>query len=271
MTRMIDGRAGVSKLLASLLAVLVLGAAAPAKAEDGGGPLAGDWQATLTLYGWLVSLEGAAVTNGFEADIDVGAKTVLENLDGALMSEFRVYKGNLGVFVNGVYGRNTLDANGEVNGVALSAAADIRLTFLDFGASWRFDPIPIGPGTSSVALEPFIGGRYTNIDLRLKLNTLSLRERYEFTDPLLGLRTTWELGDSWRVVSISDIGGFGVGSDLAWSLVLVGGYDFGLLGEDDATAFLGYRALGQDFSEDGGATEWDVITHGPMLGLALRF
>ena len=69
-----------------------------------------------------------------------------------------------------------------------------------------------------------------------------------------------------------DIGGFGVGSDFTWSATIVIGYDF-LLFEHPALVYLGYRAIGQDFTEGSGSDRftWDVIQHGPILGFSLLF
>jgi hypothetical protein len=69
-----------------------------------------------------------------------------------------------------------------------------------------------------------------------------------------------------------DVGGFGVGSDFAWSALGLFGWRFALLGQD-AAALWGYRALGQDYSTGSGRQrfEWDVIMHGPAIGLTVRF
>ena len=69
-----------------------------------------------------------------------------------------------------------------------------------------------------------------------------------------------------------DIGGFGAGSDFAWSALGLVGYRFEMLGLD-SSALVGYRALGQDFDTGSGANKfkWDVTMHGPIIGLVTRF
>jgi hypothetical protein len=50
------------------------------------------------------------------------------------------------------------------------------------------------------------------------------------------------------------------------------GYRFQMLGLG-ATAHAGYRALLQNFEDRSGEDifRWDVIMHGPILGLSIRF
>jgi len=94
-----------------------------------------------------------------------------------------------------------------------------------------------------------------------------------WVDPIIGLRTTWDLSDRVSTMVSGDISGFGVGSDFAWNVMGVAGYRFGLFAERDATVFAGYRALGQDYSKGSGAnrTSWDMILHGPVVGMAVEF
>lgn len=51
------------------------------------------------------------------------------------------------------------------------------------------------------------------------------------------------------------------------------GYWFDLLGEKDAKLFGGYRALSWDYEEGRGRDkfEWNVVMHGPILGLGITF
>ncbi|MFM7135013.1 MAG: hypothetical protein ACKO0W_11925 [Planctomycetota bacterium] len=96
----------------------------------------------------------------------------------------------------------------------------------------------------------------------------SLDRDTDWFEPFVGARMAVALHEGWTVSLRGDVGGFGVdGSSFAWQTVAALGYEksfsggsFGLLG--------GYRALGQDYSQ--GGFEWDVVTHGPILGFTLR-
>jgi hypothetical protein len=60
-------------------------------------------------------------------------------------------------------------------------------------------------------------------------------------------------------------GGFGAASDFAWDLMGGVGYQF----NNTFSTVLGYRALGVDYENDG--FKYDVIQHGPIAGLVIRF
>lgn len=62
-----------------------------------------------------------------------------------------------------------------------------------------------------------------------------------------------------------DVGGFGVGSDLTWQAFAGIGYGF----NPRWSVTAGYRALGVDFQRSW--FELDVIMHGPVVGVGLRF
>ena len=84
-------------------------------------------------------------------------------------------------------------------------------------------------------IEPFVGGRV--------LPTLSKRVT-------IGVR--------------GDVGGFGVGSDLIWSLV--GSIQYHV--SRQVALGGGYRALDIDYAQGSGGL--DVLMHGPLLGAAFR-
>ena len=69
-----------------------------------------------------------------------------------------------------------------------------------------------------------------------------------------------------------DVGGFGVGSDLAWSAMGLLGYKWQGAGLEWAV-LAGYKALYQDYTTGSGTRRfvWDVTMHGPVLGLSIRF
>ncbi len=230
-----------------------------------------DWEVAATPYLWMLSLNGDAVIRGNPVNVDVGFDTILDNFSGGGMLDVRVHKGSLGVFLNGVYGRTTATSNLLFGGNPVQANMDVRMSFVDFGVSYRLEPVQIGMAVA--VLEPYLGGRYTNIDANLKLNGLSFKSQFEFVDPIVGFGTTWTIGEQWRAVTLADVGGFGTGSDFSWNVLATFAYDFNLRADNDASVHLGYRALGQDFSEGGGASRkaWDVVTHGPIIGLTVRF
>lgn len=247
-------------------------AAAPASAQMVNGEK--EWSVSFAAYGWLLSLDGSATVGGNTADVDVPFKTIIENLDGGVMAQLDVRYARFGAFVNGVYGRVTADERVPFGASGFEAAVDTRITFIDFGVSYAFDPVSLGTsGSSSVSLAPYVGGRYTDVDLKVDLGGLRSETDIGFTDPILGVRSEWDFGPQWSAALRGDIGGFGIGSDFSWHMLVVAGYRFGLFANEDARAFFGYRVLGQDYSSGSGDARkgWDVITHGPILGLQVTY
>lgn len=87
----------------------------------------------------------------------------------------------------------------------------------------------------------------------------------DWLDPIVGVRARYELDEKWYLAGKSDIGGFGVGSDLAWTVQATVGYQF----SERISTELGYRYMDTDFSE--GEFVYDVAEHGLYLGLNLTF
>ena len=92
-------------------------------------------------------------------------------------------------------------------------------------------------------------------------------------EPLVGVRTRWDLSERWTINLTRDIGGVTFGPDFAWDALGLIGYRFNLFGENNASEFVGYRALSQDYTDCSGDDkfEWDVTLYGPVLGLVITF
>jgi hypothetical protein len=69
-----------------------------------------------------------------------------------------------------------------------------------------------------------------------------------------------------------DVGGFGVGSDFAWSVTGLFGYKW-QAGTVEWAILAGYKALSQDYTSGSGPQRfrWDTTMHGPVLGFSVRF
>lgn len=86
-----------------------------------------------------------------------------------------------------------------------------------------------------------------------------------WVDPILGVRAQWNLNDQWFLAGKSDIGGFGVGSDLTWTVQGTVGYRF----TENVSAELGYRYMDTDYQD--GAFVYDIVESGVYTGLNIRF
>ena len=69
------------------------------------------------------------------------------------------------------------------------------------------------------------------------------------------------------------MGGFDVGSQISWNLTGAYSWDFAVRGGVTYSGMLGYRALSVDYSKGSGLStyEYDVLQHGPIMGLTAKF
>src|SRR5690606_28151081 len=93
----------------------------------------------------------------------------------------------------------------------------------------------------------------------------SHREDFNWFDPLIGARALVALSERISVLGQADIGGFGVGSDLTWSVLGTVNYTF----NDHWSASVGYKHMSVDYDHDDRV--FDIDLSGPVLGVTYRF
>jgi hypothetical protein len=109
----------------------------------------------------------------------------------------------------------------------------LKMLIMSFGVGYRLGPYPLGSQengrTPSVIVEPSFGGRWSDMDVKLDVTldkTWSGESDVGWVDPIIGVMTAWDLYPRWNLMLSGDVGGFGVGTDLAWSATLLAGYRF---------------------------------------------
>ena len=90
---------------------------------------------------------------------------------------------------------------------------------------------------------------------------------------MIGARVRYAVAPGHELFLRGDIGGFGVGSDFSWQAIGAYGFEFGayrhhLLGRDRLSG-----ALSVDYVQGEGRQryEFDMVQHGPILGISARF
>ncbi len=281
--------------LLAILAPLALFIGSPADAQEPAAPAGGSslldqtkaapWQLSVAPYVWATALNGDVGVGKTSAKVDATFSDILDNLNGALMVSLELRKGRFGLLSDSVFaqledsgasqgGRVKIDA--QMNQFIQNLAGTFRLgtwQLADFGAT----------GPLSLTLDPYAGIRYTYLDTeldgKLDLPDLGIDARRtaegseHWVDPIVGLRTTWTLGERWSAVVGGDVGGINTSDQYsaeAWGLL---GYRFGLFGENNADVFGGYRVLHQKYETGSGRSEfdWDITMHGPIAGLKITF
>jgi hypothetical protein len=253
-----------------LALALALLAIAPAAAQSTDEPAGDRWVIRMAPYLWATSLDGNAKVAGVKADVDVPFKDILKDLSLSGMLLVDAQKGRFGVAVNGVFARITPE--NKVNGVKIKTTSDT----VQLGVAPYYRVIDWTYRTSSsgkplrLTVAPTVGFRFTYLraELDVRNGGPTVDQNESWVDPLVGSRFGLDLADNWTISGEADIGGFGVGSDLAWNAQAFLGYRTSVFGVPTTLA-VGYRALHQNY--DHNDFKWDVTMHGPALGAVLRF
>jgi hypothetical protein len=121
------------------------------------------------------------------------------------------------------------------------------------------------------AADLMVGMRVNTLQGQLKSNTLAFDVSQDKTwvDPLVGLTLRSPGEHRLHAQVYTEIGGFGVGSDLEWQIFPT----LGVKISDRFSLEVGYRWLDIDYESGDGAERfaYDVLTQGPIGGLAFRF
>lgn len=249
-----------------LLGLLVAVAATPAWAADLDPPV---WHVNVAPYVWAAGTYGNVTVKGVTVPVSSSFLDVLEATDSiiGLQGHLEITRGRWGGFFDGTYMKMKVDDAGPTR-------IDVtnRMALLEFGLSYRVLGAP-GGDEPGAAIDVYGGGRYTFLEVDLdSAGAPSLNRSQEWVDPIVGARLIANLTERVVLIVGGDIGGFGVSSDFAWSAMGLVGYRFQMFGMD-AAVVAGYRALDQDFSTGRGLQRfrYDVIMHGPILGLNVRF
>ncbi len=86
-------------------------------------------------------------------------------------------------------------------------------------------------------------------------------------DPLIGLRGRLNLSKVFYLTAETDVGGFGIGSDIAWQ-----GYaGVGCQLTRRIYSEVGYRALYDDFRDESSSFLYQLWLHGAQITVGLKF
>jgi hypothetical protein len=247
------------------------------------------WALSFTPYGWLSGLDGSTTVRARTTDIDAGPFEVLEHLDGVpWMSYAELRNGRFSLYNDVVYAPLAVDVDTarSFNRASVDAALDVDIeqTVIEAGATYE-----IARWWSGTAVDVLVGARYWRQDVAIHLDLtatldvagLSLaRTRataragvVDWVDPLVGLRLRQQLAPGHELVLRGDVGGFHVGSQFSWNALAAYSFRIGSWHGATYAGLLGYRALSVDFEKGSGATryDFDVVQHGPVVGLTLSF
>ena len=219
-------------------------------------------QVILTGYLWGSALDGetSTVPPLPTADVDLSFGDVLEDLDGGAMAAIDVRRGPWSFLGDAMFTQTSPDGAGP-----LGRSVELRTRSLTLQAS----ALHRVHEANGLRIDAGAGLRLWSVDSRLTLDGPGGRQRRDdddlWIDPVAVGRAEYRIADRWSLSALGDVGGFDVGSSFTWQAVATVNWRM-----TDATDLrLGYRALSVDRRD--GDFMYDVVLHGPVVGLDYRF
>lgn len=252
-------------------------AGAPAGTPSGAAPdptlEARAWTFSFTTYLWVAGMDGSVTARGREADVDMSVGDAFDNLVDnfklAITGHLEARHERLALFGDIAYISLEEDVERRVLG---EGTLDTTQGFFELGAAYAIidKPLPNHPSRRFL-LEPLAGARLYYLDMELSFDSIdrSLGDDKVWIDGFVGLRSSVDVADRLAIFGRFDIGAGG--SDLAWNAVL--GADVKLGKHKRVSLLGGYRWLDVDYDDGSGDEkfEFDVLMHGPFLGLGFAF
>lgn len=257
-------------------------------------PAPPSWTFRFTPYGWFTALDGTQTVRGRSVKVDASFIDIVEESDTlvALMGDFEARYGRFGLLADvvwskiGVEGGNVRTrtlAPGVTGTLGTSLGLDIEMAIVEVGAA--YEVARSGP----LAFDILAGARYwyQAADLSLDITgavdignlevagarAFARSGSVDWLDPVIGARVRYTVAPGHELLLRGDIGGFGVGSDFSWQAIGAYGFEFGTYNGIRFSGVMGYRALYVDYVQGEGRQryEFDMLQHGPILGISARF
>jgi hypothetical protein len=211
------------------------------------------WDVTVAPYFMGAAMSGTTAVRGREVDVDVSASDIFSNLQFGAMGLVVARKGKWGL-------------GGDAIWMALGTT--VRNTNVDFNqGAFAF----YGLRRLGSAADLTLGMRVNTLRGKLGFKTLGVDVSQDKTwvDPLVGVTLHSSGTHRVRLQVYTEIGGFGAGSDFTWQVFPTLGFKL----TDRLSLEVGYRWLDVDYSTGDGNERfaYDVLTQGPIGGLAFRF
>jgi hypothetical protein len=282
-----------------------LGGAPPLRTDSKPVASYNPWTFSFTTYGWLSWVKGDLTVRGRELEVDATPKQIIDALDWSGIPVWMSYSearlGKLTLFNDIVYsklaasGSFARSAQGRLASSTLSGSLQSSYTqaVLELGAAYEVWSNGSQNAAGVTAIDVLAGARYWYQEVEVSADlagtlaaggniagltisgsrAIAKTGSVDWLDPVIGMRFRHQVAPGQKLTVRGDIGGFGVGSDFSWQAMAT--YDMRLLtaATHAVDAYLGYRALYVDYTKGSGDAkyQYDMLQHGPVMGLAVRF
>ena len=220
------------------------------------------WQHSISIYGWLPSLDGTLKYTIPGDDNDESAESdLLDKIDMVFMTSYEARKDNWSFLADMIYLKMSDGQDIYFPNLDQTLSSDQELTGWLVSLYGGYNIY----NTDKASLDVIAGMRYFSLDLDVSLtlnnNSVSVSPSIELYDAVLGFRGAYNINENWFIPYAFDIGGGD--SDLTWQALTSLGYRF-----DWGDVLLTYRYIHYDKS-DGLVEDFDL--YGPKLGVVFHF
>jgi len=275
---MIRTRGGFPKVVTTC--ALALAWAGPAVAQEGfpGDKGRDEWRNDLVVYLWAVNQDVDLTVGNLQVPLDASFGDLWDIMRFAASAHYEGRKGDWGVMLDGSY--THLGEDG-VTAIEDPGGAEDLLTLTYSWKVYRGDALAIwSPFELRSQRLDILGGlrvtsQTTSLTFTSPLPPGSVEGGFDETwvDPILGAR--WGIGwgryRRWMAWARADVGGFGIGSDLAFN----GEANLGFRVSRLVYLVLGGRFLHTDYKSGDSGTEdyfaYEGDEFGLVAGLGFRF
>jgi hypothetical protein len=222
------------------------------------------WEFLVAPYLLFPYMSGTTTIRGIEAEVDANPGDIFSRLQFGAMLFFEAHNSVWAASLDGLYMNLSQPGPLGLTEVGMKQGM-VELTGYRRVMPW---------------LEVLAGGRLNVLSGEIEILPIvplppegplpiKVDRSQTWFDPFVGARATVPAGRRWLFVFRGDVGGFGIGSDIAWQVYPAVSYRFSRL----FGLAVAYRVLGMDYQTGSGtdAFRYDVRTFGPQIGFLFHF
>jgi len=240
-----------------------------------------EWILTLPL--WLPGVDATVGEGSVSVDMDNDVGDILDSivdddssfgsgLDFAFVGQVAAHRGRWGMSIDAFHvALNALADVSFFDGfLSVDADAELKATIARFKVDYLYTRACLPWKISRCGAAEhrvYVGAR--GYDLAATANVLGRQvlDIADFwVDPIVGLESKIPFARNWGALVRADIGGFGIGSDWSWSLLL--GVHWRFANRWGITAAWSVLDLRRITGSGADRTTWDINLSGPFVGIS---
>ena len=242
---------------------------------------ADSWKIMFAPYFWTSHLSGDVMVKGQASDFDMDFGDVFQFTSFTARIHCEAWRGRVRLMTDLMYTSFGEDIQMSHSDTSVYVNINSDQVYWEFGGGYLLTGlIQEGMARSPLQIEVLGGGRYVHMDMELNFQVDpnsplpqqklagTRNGKKDWLDPFIGGRAQLYLADKWLLALRADIGGFGVGSELAWNVVARADYRLSQV----LAVTVGYRVFDIKYEDGEGAEKFVYNTRmmGPLLALTFR-